>query len=54
MSTNHNSTSTQRKLDLLKMKQYVFTHDEVSPSLEQANKPQIFVGKNKKHFVTRT
>lgn len=34
------------------MKQYVFTHYKVLPSLEQANKPQIFVGKNKKHFVT--
>ena len=34
------------------MKQYIFTHDEVLPSLEQANQPQIFVGKNQKQFVT--
>lgn len=52
MSMSHNSASIWRKRDLLNRKQYIFTHGEVFPSSEQANKPQIFVGKNKKHFVT--
>lgn len=34
------------------MKQYIFTHEEVLPSLKQANEPQIFVRNNQKHFVT--
>ena len=36
----------------MNVKQYIFTHDEVLPSLEQANKLQIFAGKNQWHFVT--